>query len=255
METFEAYPNHRALAALRTVAQQIGTRVNHEMVERAKEAHGDHGNRATRQMLKAILGMPGLFPKPRKKFKPVAICSFQNGWQLFELPYDRIPVAFVSHMHVDWSIVSKALPANLHLIPDDRRDGQIRWKVIDSATFQGRRAVAHGGHMFGSPFGLMDTEESKPCFFKPCQSLSRDIDHHQNLLTLIRTFDVVFVKHDLDFVLPDDLFCCVYEWPADVPFNAISVAFYGVGRYSSVAEPNFVVVLRKKTPREKFDWQ
>lgn len=187
METFEAYPNHRALAALSTVAQQINKNVNQETVARAREACGDHGNKATREMLKTVL------------------------------------------------------------------EDEVGWKVVESDDFQGRRAVLHGGHREKSSFGLMYVREPKPCYFQPLRGV--DVDHHGNVWLLTRMFDVVFVKRDFDFELPEDLFCCLYNWPAQVKFEEHNLLSRALGDYTLAGEKKFVAVLRKTKPLGKFFWQ
>jgi len=110
--------------------------------------------------------------------------------------------------------------------------------------------LAHGGSSEDSSFGMMDTDEPEPCYFK-----RRDEDHiddYFNIIQLISRFDVVYIKEDRDFKLPEESFCCLYQWPKNKEYDNSVMLHFAQGMYTTELNPRFIVVLRKTVPLGEF---
>jgi len=223
---FCAKPSHKELAVLSTVTMQLNKLLKQDVIEKAKELSGDASNTATRDMIKAF----PTYDKPKLGVY-MSIIQGLNGWCIFR----GQAKARVAGVHVDWAVVSRALDANHFVVRKLGEEWQdVIWRVVDAKAFR------NGEPEPGTVDDAIDCEEPEFCKFVP-----NDANHYRNLMFLTHQFDVVYVKLDLNFKLPES--CCLYLWPAAVDFDFDQML---VGPRTNLRldyELGFIVILRKHT--------
>jgi hypothetical protein len=231
-QTFAAHPGDLA-----PVAQQLNKKVKLDNVRA-----GDDFNRDTRAMLEAIQKVPGFADNHMVCYLYMTIHPVPGGYDVRANLEDSHHVPF---MHIDWAVAAKAMPADRHLVFDD---DDASWAVVNSAQFREKRPEVHGGEIIGSAFGMIDTLEVKPCYFVSFGDFADDL---YNVRRLIENFDVVFVKRDREFVLPDE-FCCLYQW-GEGDFNQEEFMRDADGAFTAHHDERFLIVLRKVAPCGYFE--
>lgn len=246
-KTFPAHPDHRALAALTTVSQQLNKKVKRDVVERAKVFSGDDANIDTRKMIEAIQSVDDFANDYTCPCLYMTIYAAPGGYDIeVDMEHDAEHHFHVPFMHVDWAVVAKAMPADRHLVYYNRETSH--WGVVNSMQFRQGRPEIHGGGIIGSPFGMTNTREFKLCYFEP---FGMCVDNYYNIARLIANFDVVYVKRDCDFTLPDG-FCCLYQW-GEGDFYQEAIMCDADGKYTAHSDERFLVVLRKVVPCGYFE--